>query len=661
MRQRHRVIFVYTERQTPKKGLIQLDLFELKAHHCRYIAVFGFEYAIIYARIPFVLRHRGRHAMTMWSGEEAPRIWRVGESPFSDDEIMSAPECFSETRLRRIAASGFNAVWLRGRLRQLMRSTKLPELNDPEADLRRQNIKWLIERAAGHGLGVYLFFNEPLALPADDPFWNQHPDFKGQLHEEGPADDRRLMASLCVSHPQVQAFFDEVTAELLTEITGLAGVILITASEHHSHCWSHYARFSLDDGYVIDSREPMGCERCRDREPAELVGQLAGTWVKAAAQASPCPRVLAWNWSWSMWYAEPQAEVIEALPAEAELLVDWERGGTRPWFDRQIMVDEYALSYAGPSQRFERSWERARQRGLPVHAKLQLGTTHELATVPNLPVIPTLHRKCTGLNAHEINGFMGCWNFGCMPTLNTFAIGLFASDPRKYESERVFFHDLIARYFGEADEQAIVSAWRDFCEALTHYPFSIRTLYKSPINYAVAFPLTSRYEDAPLARSWVKDRWGDRLEEFLGPFTLEEMTRGFEAMVPHWRRGLEAYRAALSSSEGADQEQAAHRHEELSCAEMIHLHFQAMVNLLQFHQWRKAKLEALALSPPCEVPLDDSARMIIQRHIDVARAALPLASADARLGYHQEPQAYLYDRAMLEAAIEQMQQQIAEG
>ena len=43
----------------------------------------------------------------------------------------------------------------------------------------------------------------------------------------------------------------------------------------------------------------------------------------------------------------------------------------------------------------------ARERGLRVMAKLQLGTTHELATVPSLPLIGNLYDKARALRRRE--------------------------------------------------------------------------------------------------------------------------------------------------------------------------------------------------------------------------------------------------------------------
>ena len=57
-------------------------------------------------------------------------------------------------------------------------------------------------------------------------------------------------------------------------------------------------------------------------------------------------------------------------------------------------------------------YEAAQQRGLAVMAKLQVGTTHELSTVPNLPLVDHLYEKLVGAEQLGLAGFLATWNFG---------------------------------------------------------------------------------------------------------------------------------------------------------------------------------------------------------------------------------------------------------
>ena len=255
---------------------------------------------------------------------------------------------------------------------------------------------------------------------------------------------------------------------------------------------------------------------------------------------------------------------------------------------------------------------------------------------------------------------MGCWNFGCSMTLNTFALGLFVREAVPH-GEKEFLEQLAREYFGPVDQERILTAWEAFCKSFEQFPFSIPMLYWSVMNYAPAFALSSTYQAKPLAPSWMKTQpseWGDRLEDCYGPFTLDEIISGFEVMVELWDAGLAKYRAALSRKAMETEQQACHRIEELSCANMIGCHLRCSLGVFRFHRWRLAAMARLGLLPPCRTPLDDQARAIIQAQITHCKETLPLVEQDRRLGFHQEAQAWLYDAERIRAAISQMEQEL---
>jgi hypothetical protein len=597
------------------------------------------------------------NAATDWTRPGAPRIFRRPESDFNADEPLQAASVYTAESLGSLVEHGFNGIWLRGRLRELMQSTVLPELNDARRQERIDSLRAVIARGRAAGVGVYLFFNDPLALPANDPFWRAHPDLAGEPHHEWGGGD---VVSLCLSEPTVARFFEEAAASVLRDLPGLTGVILITASEYHSHCWSHYVRYGLDDGITVPSATPLRCPRCARREPAELVAQIARGWRDAADRHAPACRVIAWNWSWSLWYRDPQREVLGALPPGVDVLADWERGGQRAWRGRTIVVDEYAMGYAGPSERFLGTCAAARQAGRPVLAKLQIGTTHEIATVPNLPLLTNLHQKLTSLHKHGIAGFMGAWNFGCSLTLNTYAIRLFLEQPAEYRDRDRFLGTLAQTYLGVADPAAVIRAWEQFARAFEHYPFSIQLLYFSPLNDAPAHPLSFHYTGTPLGGSWVPHEFGDRLGDCLGKFTMGEVADAFTGLACGWQEGLAWYEQALRHfAPGASPAQRQHAMEELHCAQMIGLQFRSAANLFRFHAERQRLMAERDLVAPCDLPRTEALTSLLRAEILNAHAALPLVEADPRLGFHQEARVYMYDAALIRKKIAQMERELA--
>jgi hypothetical protein len=357
-----------------------------------------------------------------------------------------------------------------------------------------------------------------------------------------------------------------------------------------------------------------------------------------------------------MWYREPQREVLDALPRGVDVMADWERGGHRTWRGRTITVDEYSLGYTGPSERFRGTLAAARKEGRSVLAKLQIGTTHEIATVPNLPLLPNLHRKLVGLQDLGISGFMGTWNFGCSLTLNTYAVQHFLRSPAEYRDTNRFLTTLAQAYMGVAKSQLAVTAWDCFARAFEHYPFRIQLLYFSPVNDAPAHPLSFRYTGTPLGGSWVPHSFGDRLEDCLCGFRMDEVADAFADVARGWQDGLRLYEQALRDlAPSADTEQRRHAGEELRCAQMIALQLKSAANLFRFHRERQLLVERHGFTPPCDLPRTPLLLDILRDEIATARAALPLVDTDPRLGWHQEARTYMYDVALIRDKIARMQ------
>ena len=463
------------------------------------------------------------------------------------------------------------------------------------------------------------------------------------------------MVSLCTSAPEGSAFFTDAVQGVLRQLEGLAGVILITASEHHSHCWSHHA--TRETGFLPVMDQELPCPRCRERGAASVVIDLIDTWRVASSQmSSPC-RVLAWNWSWSMWYSDPQREIVDRLPDGVEFLADWERGGSKTWMGRDIPIDEYSMGYVGPSERFLGARAAAAARNIPIHAKLQINTTHELATVPNLPLLPNLYAKWTGLQRESVSGIMGCWNFGCLSTLNTHAFRRFHEDPSRWTSSEDFQKSVAESYFGEVDISALTAAWSGFCAAFDQYPFSFGIIYNSPINYAPAYPLDLAYRAQAMGPCHLKHEWGDRLEDTLGDWSIEDVIRSFEAMSGLWNEGLSYYRQAFGGAALSPEHQK-HREEEASCAEMIGCHLASIANIYRFHGWRLDAMSRHGLQAPCEVPPDEISRQIMRDESQNAVAASKLLRNDSRLGFHQEAQAFFFDVSSIEVKLRNLERSI---
>jgi len=584
-----------------------------------------------------------------WTRPGSPRIWRHRDSNVENDEPLHAAAVYTDAGLERIATEGFTGIWLFGLLYDLMDSHVFPELNQRLVAERLASIQTVVQRAQQHGLGVWLYFNEPMGIASDHVFWRNHPEIRGEKQWQKYA--------LCPSAPLVETFLADAIASVFRTLQDVAGVLLITAGEDVTHCW---AKRDVRHGDT-----PPGCPRCRDREPADIVLRQIQTWADVSRRQSTPFRVLAWNWEWAHWYPDPPAPIIDRLPAGVELLLDLEFGGTRLWRGRPIPVGEYSLGYVGPGDRFVVSRAHARRRGIPVHAKIEINVSHELASVPNLPLLANVHGKLKALVEQGVAGFLGCWVTSSTLTVNSYAVRLFLQDPHRYLDAETFLDALGREYFGLRDTLRVQRAWVRFGQAFQEYPFSTAMLYSGPQNDAPARPLSLHYRGQPAPAAFRPGPFGDDLSRCFGkiqqsdnPFTPAEIVSGFSRLRDLWIAALPDYEAGLADDEPQSDEQQRHRREELDCARMLGIQLASTANALAFFLALRARCAALRLTPPCAVPATPELLTLMREELANTEHALPLVERDPRLGFHQAYQGYKYDARLIREKLAAMRSEL---
>ncbi|NQU45250.1 hypothetical protein HQ520_18360 [bacterium] len=315
--------------------------------------------------------------------------------------------------------------------------------------------------------------------------------------------------------------------------------------------------------------------------------------------------------------------MIRSLPRDVVLMADFARGGSKTILGKERIIDEYSLSYPGPSPRFTRSMAVARKRGMRMAAKLQIGTTHELATVPNLPLIGSIYDKARAMRRIRVHDFMGCWNFGNMLTANTTALARFLDAPRLAPREKAL-RDFAKNYLPGCDAKGVARAWDLFAGAMDFYPFTIPFIYHSPINYAAAFPIEpGPLRKGPVGRSWMHDKVrGDELEQTFGAFTLPEIIEGLRHLTARWWEATKVFLAATAMCEGN------HAREERNSVQFAAHSFQSTWNIYRAYplrqEWKKSNLDLL--------------RPILEDELAHLPELVPLLESDERLGFHSEAQ-----------------------
>jgi len=520
---------------------------------------------------------------------------RLGYSYFAlcgDPLLDPALDPYPDGLLARLAGVGVNAVWLHVELSQL---APVPWAHDNSIEKRLGALRDLVARAAQHGQKIFLYLNEPRALPVTSLVFKQHPDWRG-VEERG-------FSALCTSVPEVRTAIRDGVASICRAAPELGGFFTITASENLTSCWSH--------------GQGAKCPRCQARSPAEVIAEVSITIDEGLRAAGGKQRYIAWDWGWA---DEWSLDVIDRLPASVELqsVSEWslpiERGGVKS------VVGEYSISAIGPGPRAQRHWAAAQERGLKVSAKIQCGNTWELSAVPYLPVLENITRHATALRNLGVQDIMLGWTLGSHPSPNIAAITEINSGGT--------LETLAKKRHGDAHAAAAATFWRECSAAFREFPYHINVVYHAPLQMGPANPLwpaPTGYRACMVGIPY-DDLNGWRAvypaDVFAGQ--LEKIAAGFEAAMARLRSTIPSQLPPMA--------------EELRFAEAAAIHFASVANQARAVVARDAK-DYAALQKLCTV----EAQLAVRLH--------SLQSRDSRIGFEASNQYYYTPHDLVEKVI----------
>lgn len=524
-----------------------------------------------------------------------PYFARFGDA-LLDSEFKSY---YPEGYLRRISHMGINGIWLSGVLKDLIPSGVFPEFGR-KSELQLKNLNWLVEQAGKVGLGVFLYMNEPRGMPEE--FFQKHPEIKGAKGRKGSG-----RFALCTSTEKVQRYLTEGMGRLFSSAPGLAGVILITASENLTNCYS--------------LGRDISCPRCLGRKPFEVVAEVIEVISRGIRKVQPSAEVVVWDWSWPIIEDDPQANLISLLPSDVSLMVDFERGSQIERGGIDNIVNEYCLSVPGPSPRAAAHLKLAREKGMKRMAKIQLSTTWECGSIPFIPVLPLLGKKFENMIDHEVQGAMESWTLGSYPSVNSDLARHYywSTDLSLEESMR----QVAAARYGEEASLQIVQSWKIFSQAFGRYPFSNSVVYSSQVPYGPAHPLYFFETGRPPTLQNTRDslKWTQ-------PFGPDIVADQFLQMAEKWEEGLEIFRSALDKVPPVRIPEA---RKDFGVARALFLHYKSVANQIRFLQ-KRDRLESSSDSSWTEAEIE-TLKKIVAEEQELAVELFPICKADSTIGF----------------------------
>jgi len=553
------------------------------------------------------------------SSDDGPRFIYSYFALFGDPLGNSEVDSYPEGLLARLQGVGVNGVWLHVVLRQLAPGgPHFPEWGEGH-ERRLANLRHLVARARRFGIDVYLYINEPRAMPR--AFFVNRPDMAGAPEGEYQA--------VCTSHPAVRDWLRQSLAHVFQEVPHLGGIFTITASENLTNCASHAGQ--------------AGCPRCRLRSEAEIIAEVNAAMEQGVHQVAPHAKVIIWDWGWNA--HREAAETIAKLPSRAWLMSvsEWslpiERGGIAS------RVGEYSISAVGSGPRALRHWQLARERGLRTIAKVQLNNSWELSSVPYLPAMNLVAQHGSRLAAARIDGLMLSWSLGGYPSPNLELAQRLAQHPTPTIDRAL--EELAIRYFGQAAASLVRQAWEKFSRALQQFPYDGAVLYYGPQQMGPAnllFATPTGYSASMVGFPY------DDVERWRGPYPAEVLASQLEKVADGWAAGLADLEAAQPLVPLPLRQEAT---ADLRVAQAAQIHFASASNQTRFVLTRDRLRETA--NPAEKQRLRRALLGVLDREIDLARRLYRLAIADSRLGYEASNHYYYVPLDLVEKVINCMQ------
>ncbi|MBQ8407664.1 MAG: hypothetical protein IJY39_02230 [Clostridia bacterium] len=513
-------------------------------------------------------------------------------SPCGDAFATDCNDTLPEALLAEYQRVGVNGIWLHGVLSSLSPYPFLPELSEGY-EQRRKNMNKIIERCKKYGISLYLYMNEPRALPAE-----ALPEYEGLIGWQ----ERR---TLCMEKAEVREYLYEAVRDLCASVPQLGGIFTITMSENPTHC-----------NYVNGTECPV----CKNIPPENSTSAINNIFLRAMRDAGCEGELIANLWGWSPYMCWSEEQILNgirmldkdiAVMSVSEFDLEIEKGGVKS------RVIDYSISNPGPSDISIGNFQKARETGHKNFAKIQASNSWECSAVPYIPVFDLVFEHLEGLGNHGVNDFFLTWTQGGYPSPS---VEIASGYHKGFDLDAWY-----SKRFGEQAE-AVHKGIRKLCEAFREYPFSIRTLYMSPktLGSANLWDLTPEEKSSTMVCFAYDD-----FEGWIYPYPVETYLSQLDKQLSLWREGI----AIL-----ADVPESPLVSEILRYAKVAYLHFDTDRLQTRFAIAKRAT---------------DYGEMLncVLAERENAESLLSLVRSDAKIGYEASNHYFYTERNLLEKIL----------
>ena len=547
--------------------------------------------------------------------------------PNYHDELLDEVDYYPDNYLAKLAYEGVNGLWLTGTFKDLSKTsiTSVSKKRKKMLAKLEKNVK----QCARYGIKIYLFVIEPISFDIDDPILEKYPELGGN--------DIGLKKGFCPWSDTAQNYLEQVTYSIFSKVPELGGLLCLSSGEWYTLCCN---------------QQNNNCPRCANKQKWETMAKSLSAMNRGMKRAAPDAKLISWPYTQkSLWGNAESIKGAAKIPDDVILQHNFESFGCGIQQNKERQISDYWLSYIGPSKFFLDCAKQATINGTEIFAKLQVGCSHEVASVPFVPVPANLYRKYKKMRSLGVSGVMQCWYFGSYPSLMTKAAGMLSNCNFEI-SEDEFLENLAKIYWKNSNAGKVVKAWKLFSDAYDNYPLSNVFGYYGPAHDAISWPLHLKPVNRVLSPNWENHlpTSGDRFGCFLTrsnetEMDIEDAIELCQAMIDKWHKGLLIFRSLTLENEQQKQD--------VAVIEALALQFESALNIMKFYKLR----EAIAFDKSIDKLKDLSVmRRIVSREIENSKKLISLCKIDSRLGFNSEAEGYKYFPEKLRWRIDFLQQ-----
>ncbi|MCX6983694.1 MAG: hypothetical protein NT118_02935 [Lentisphaerae bacterium] len=563
----------------------------------------------------------------------------IKRPPLNRDELADDVDYYPEEYLNRLAYEGINGLWLTVGFRDVCPSELFPG-QGKDSVKRLAKLRKTAVKCARYGIKIYVFCIEPEGFGKDPEYLKSmsyleaNPEFKGH-------DANGWEASyFCPSTGKAKKYLEDSAYHIFSNVPELGGLIDINLGERPTHCYS-----------ATDNFFGCNCPRCSKRQPWEVFADVTSSLSKGMRRANPQAEMISWLYTPYMFedkgksienHFQVMRDIAAHVPENVTLQVNFESNGKVMQLGRERTALDYWLAWPGPSEIFKDCARAAVKSGTRMSAKIQVGCSHEVATVPFIPVPGNLHKKYSAMRDLGVSSVMQCWYFGNYPGLMNKAAGELSFFPFPDDGDDFLFS--LAKIDWGKNAAKVSCAWKLFQKSYSEFPVNLSFTWYGPVHHSVVWPLYLIPVDQPISPSW-KFTFpmvsGDRIGECIcSGHTLGEVLTLLRRMDKFWTAGVKI----MESVEAANQNNP-QRLRDISLDKALGLQINSSLNVFTFYALRE-KLPFMKKA--AQIKSLAKMRDIVENEIENSLKLKKLCENDPRLGFHSEAEGYKYFAEKLE-------------